>query len=223
MDYSRYSEALRHFWWVVVVFVALGLVGGFLYQRSEEPEYVARADVIMAVNAQDASSLNSGSTFAQQQARNLSILTTRPRVIEPAVRRLGLTTPAATVAGDVTSTVPSNSSIITIEVTYPSADGATALANAVADSLVQTASEVLPVPEADGTTVNLRPIYQDTPPTSPTSPDRNVSLAVGGVAGLAVGLVLVALLGALRNGRRRRRALRVPAAEPVEADQQVGV
>jgi capsular polysaccharide biosynthesis protein len=172
---------------------------------------------MLAVGGNDVSDLSAGSNFAQQQARNLSILATRQRVLEPVVRRLKLPESAGQLSGSVTAAVPTNTSIITLEVNYPSADGAATVANAVADSLAQTAEELLPTVRRGGADVALRVVYQGSVPQAPSSPNTNttmmIALATGALAGAAL-LLLLESLARLRTTSRKTETNEV--SDPLE-------
>ena len=82
VDSGQLTRAVRHGWLAILLFVVLGLAASVIYLRTAPVTYTARADVyVSTVGGLNVSELSAGSNFAQQQARNLSLITTRERVL----------------------------------------------------------------------------------------------------------------------------------------------
>jgi succinoglycan biosynthesis transport protein ExoP len=219
VDSSRLLNALRRWWFVVLACLIVGFIAGSAYLRITPEEYTAQADVLVAVGGENAVDLSSGSSYALQQARNLSVIADRPRVVDPVVRRLNLPDTASQLRDSISATVPANTSIVTLEVTYPSAERATAIVNALADSLAQNATDLLPPVKKTATVVSLRPIYQGAAPQNPSSPSTAAAYALGLGGGLLVGLAMILLLDLIRPRRSASQTVRPEWAQPVPSGQ----
>lgn len=192
MDYATLYGVVRRFWFVILALMLLGLLVSLTYTKFTPAEYTAQADVVVVVDGDV--DLSSGSTFALQQARNLSVIANRQRVVDPVIERLDLPETAMDLRKVISATVPANTSIVTLEVTYDSAERATSIVNALADSLSKSAEDIFPSVTTSGAQVVLRPIYQLNPPQNPSSPGALTIAAVGLVGGLASGLAAALLL-----------------------------
>lgn len=212
MSNEPLSAAVRRYWLLVVVAVLLGLAAAAVFVRVTPPRYSAQSDIYVSMqNVDDPAELSAATVFSQAQARNLSIIATRQRVLDPVIRQLGLQTTTDDLAGSVSATASANTSVITIEASSRSPQEATAIANAVSDVLSSTATDLLPARGRGAATISLQVVQRASTPTQPSSPNVLASFAVGGAAGLVLGVLIAALLSSGRDGRRRRRQERRPA------------
>jgi len=198
----------------VLLFVVLGLAASVVYLRLAPVAYTARADVyVSTVGGLNVSELNAGSNFAEQQAKNLSLIATRERVLQPVIRQLRLTDSAADLGDEMTATVPTNTSMILLEVSSSSPRQAAQIANAVSSSLVNITADLLPPAKKGAPAIRVQIVQPAVVPTSPSQPSFLVATLVGLAAGLLVGLAVALAL----EGRRERRAAAQPAAAPQTA------
>lgn len=202
MDYGLLARALRRGWLPILLCVALGLAASVLYLRLAPVTYTARSDVyVSTLGGLNVTELSAGASFAEQQARNLSLIATRERVLQPVVQQLGLTQTSADLAKSVTATVPANTSIISLEVTDGSAGDAALIANAVATTLLSTAADLLPPAREGAPAIRLQVVQAAVAAEFPSAPSVLVAPTVGIAGGLVVGLGLAFVLQARREVR----------------------
>ncbi|WP_179211022.1 polysaccharide biosynthesis tyrosine autokinase [Cellulomonas iranensis] len=192
MEIARFVQLLRARWLAVLACVALGTGAGLALPLTMTPVYEARAQTFITLadaSAPDAS-LFASSQFTMSRLKSYTMLVGSPGVLGPVIADLGLGTDVATLRDAVTASNPSGSFIISV--TAQSGDPATAaaIANAVSERL-GTAIEDLEASSA-GAQVSAQVVREAEPPASPTSPRRKLALALGLLAGLAVGLGLAA-------------------------------
>ncbi|WP_176786955.1 polysaccharide biosynthesis tyrosine autokinase [Microbacterium sp. cf332] len=184
---------IRYHWMTVVVLMALGAAAALAYAWSVPREYTARADVFVAVTGSSTTGeLAQGSNFSQQQARNLSTVATREIVLAPVIDELGLDDSTAKLRSRVSTSVPLNTSMISISAVDPSPREAARIANLVAAKL----SEVVPTlsPQVDGSSpVRLRVIENAVPPNLPSAPHTTMLVILGTLGGLVAAAVVVLL------------------------------
>lgn len=196
VESKRTLRIIRDNWIAVIVLMALGAIAGLSYAWSLPREYTARADVFVAVTGSSTTGeLAQGSNFSQQQARNLSTVATREIVLAPVIDELELADSTDDLRDRVSTSVPLNTSMISISATDPAPREAARIANLVAAQL----AEVVPTlsPQVDGTSpVRLRVIENATPPTTPSSPNTLMLGILGTLGGfvVAAGVVLLRLL-----------------------------
>jgi capsular exopolysaccharide synthesis family protein len=210
VDHRQFWNLVRSRWLVLTVFALVGLIVGSSYVIFTEPKYTADAELfVSAAGVDNTSDLAQGGTFSQQQARNYSVIATKELVLRPVIASLRLDSTVSALARNVSATVPLNTSIISIEVTDTSATRAARTANKIASSLVDTVVKLVPK-KSDGTTpVRLEPLQNATVPSAPSAPNARISLLLGLLAGLLVGLALVIL--------REIASTRIRSTEQIEA------
>lgn len=187
----------------MLALIIVGLALSVVYLRVAPAQYTARSSVYLSVSgATDAASLAAGSVASQAQARNFALIATRELVLQPVVDQLGLNEPASQLSRSVTATVPVQTSMILVESTARSPQSAANVANALADSLTQTAGTLLPPAKKNATAITLQVVERAAVPTSPSSPNPRVIVPLG----LGLGLIVGVLAALALQGRRSRRA-----------------
>ena len=103
----------------------------------------------------------------------------------------------------MTATVPSNTSMILLEVSNSSPREAALIANAVSSSLVSTTADLLPPAKKGAPAIRVQVVQPAVLPSTPSGPNILMVALIGAAAGLLLGLG-VAL--ALESRRERRTA-----------------
>lgn len=195
MEARSLLRLIRHHWAVVVACVMLGVVGGWALVVATPREYTASADVFVTVTGgASTGELAQSSNFSQLQARNFSAIATREVVLGPVIDSLDLDSTIAQLRRHVSTSVPLNTSVITISATDESPARAAAIANSVSTFL----AEVVPslTPRVDGQSpVRLQVIESAKAPTAPSSPNIPLLLLTGLLAGLVAATVVVVVRG----------------------------
>ena len=205
MDSGQVWRALRRGWLVVLLFVVGALAVSVVYLRAAPASFTARADVyVTAIGGLTVTELNSGSTFALQQAENLSLIATREPVLGPVINRLGLEQTPEQLAESVTATVLGETSVISLEVVSGSPRDAAIMANAVAESLSTAAPDLMPPARKGAAAVRVQVVQRAKTPTGPSRPSVPFTTLVGLATGLLLGLAAALLLEA-RNARVSKR------------------
>ncbi|WP_372468620.1 polysaccharide biosynthesis tyrosine autokinase [Microbacterium maritypicum] len=213
MDIHDYLRVFRRQIVVIVASVLIGLSTGALVAMLTPPRYQASTEVMVAVQVADTAtpaerSLATG--YAKQAVETYRSLITSSLVLDPVVEDLGL---SAAPTG-ISASAPLNSAIITITVDNRNPGQAARIANAVADSFATVVTDTLESREqAAAFSIRIVTLEPAQVPTNPVAPNLSLSLIIGSLLGLAVG-VGVALLRATLD-RRVRVAADVEAAVPV--------
>ena len=190
---------MRRGWLVVLLFVVGALAVSAVYLRATPAGYTARADVyVTTVGGLSVTELSSGSTFALQQADNLSLIATREPVLGPVIDRLGLEGTPEQLAQSVTATVLGETSVISLEVVSGSPRDAAIIANAVAESLSSAAADLMPPAKKGAAAIRVQVVQRAVPPTAPSQPNVPLTTLVGLASGLLLGLAAALLLEARR-------------------------
>jgi capsular exopolysaccharide synthesis family protein len=200
-----YLRILRRFWWIVVVAMAAGAGIGYATTLIGTPQYVSSATLF--VTTQSGTSVGDAyqnNLFSQERVVSYAGLATSQQVAVRAIDQLKLPISADELRAKITAT-PMPKTVL-LDITARDTDPATAqtYANAVADQLVQLASE-LETSRRGGTPAAGAVIVDD---ASYGTLDGGLSLllriGLGVAGGLAVGLAIAVLAGVLDTRLRRR-------------------
>ncbi len=177
---------VRFNWLILVAVTAIGAGFGALVASAQTPEYTARSEVFVAVNnGGTTSEIAEGAAYSQDQARNFAAVVTREVVLQGVIDRLDLDTDVSTLRGQVTATVPLNTSIITIAVVDTSSQRAAAVANGVSDALSREVPRLVPSSSSSSTPLSVQSVEQATPPAVPSAPRTNLLIVLGALLWLA--------------------------------------
>lgn len=183
---EKMSQALRRTWWVVILALLFGAIGGLVYSTIAPPVYVARATYVgsFETSSGEAETLESDlSKLAQLQAlvgTYCQIMESRS-AIEAASSALNL--PQDVVAGYTpTCSALQDSYVLELQVLGPDPDLASELADAIGAASLAQVSELQEI-------YSLRELDAAAADTTPILPNRAQNVVSGAAAGLAVGVV----------------------------------
>lgn len=202
MDLREYVATLRKQWLLVAVLVLVGVGVGVYRAESTPAQYRATSKVFVSLSrGSTVQELVQGSDYTQNLVQSYAALTTMPVVLDPVIDQLGLDVDASSLAHSINADTPLDTVIIQIAATRPSAGGAADVANAVADQLSRTITQISPQ-ATDGDTVNVQVVSRADPPSAPVAPRKKLIVLTMALAGLVLGIVL-ALLRSLLDTRVR--------------------
>lgn len=197
---SALLATLRRRWSVVAVLTAAGLGLGVAHTVLTTPRYEATATVYFSLQrGETVSELAQGSTYTLGLVQTYASVATMPVVLDPVIARLGLNTTSSALARDVTARAPLGTVTMEITADRSDPDEAADVANAVAQQLNTTATQLASGSGGSGA-ITITPTEPASTPSSPSSPRPTLDAAAGLAAGLLVG-VLAALAGSLLSGR----------------------
>lgn len=203
MSLGDFLGLLRRRWaWVAgVALLAVSVAG--IGSAAADRSYTATSGVFFSLEFGDsASDLAQGSTYTQNQVASYALLARTPTVLGPVIEREGLETDVAALAGQLSTSVVTDTVVVEIAATDRSPARAATIANAVAEQLGRVVEELAPVSDSGDPTVRATTVTVAEPPGAPTAPRTRLNLAVGLLAGLLLG-VLAALARDVTDTRVR--------------------
>ncbi len=192
MQGLEFLAALRKRWPYIVVPIVLGLVAAIGLTASTTPVYQATSSVYFSLPtfSNSANDLFQGSNYTQNQLASYATLVTKPIVLDPVIKQLGLKRTAANLAGSVDTVASSDTVLLDISVSDPSAAQSAQISNAIATQLGVTVRALAPKSTTGQLAVDAFTVAQAVPPSKPIKPNRTKNWAAGGLGGLLLGLVL---------------------------------
>ena len=175
--------------------VTAGLAVVFLavcaYTLITPPKYSSTAQTYAtysdaSVEGGDISSINSASSYISNQIRSYPTLATTEAVLQPVIDDLGLKMTVGQLADLLTVENPENTAFVNITVEDGNPQQSAAIANAVAESLQDVVENSLYDSDRQSP-VKLSIVQQAQEPTSPSSPNVPLYMAIGLVGGLILG------------------------------------
>lgn len=194
MQYHDLLTALSTRWKTIAVTIfvtmALALAAFFAMPNT----YTSESELfVRASGSGTIAELQQGEVFAQARAQSYAGIVNTPLVLKPAIEKLRLDSSVEELSENVSVAVRPATVIITVSVDAPTAAEATRRASAIGISLRERVSELDGTPDKSAPTVGLVVLTEATVPANPSSPLLVLNLAVGLLAGAAIGTALALL------------------------------
>lgn len=195
LEFSNYVDAVRKKWRWVVLGLVIGVAIGAFAAFGPTSKYSATSHVFVSTQSgASASDLAQGSTFAQDEITSLAAVVTSNSVLGQVASEYKYPGGASGLAANVVVTVPTGSVVLEITAKATSAVVAAELSNSIAGRFENLAPTLFPQNSGQAS-VKATTIQRAEVPSAPSYPKKKLSFALGGVAGLLVGLAIALLLG----------------------------
>ena len=190
MELRDYLHVLRRRWRVVAASVLLCIAIAAVLAWTRTPVYAARTQLFVStsIDAADPSETYQGGLFSQQRVLSYARLVSSPAVLADVIETLELRTTPEQLEGQIRGYVPVDTVLIEIEVTDPSAQRAKEIADAVAVRFSAFVTELEARDDGTSSPVKVSRTREALLPTAPVSPRTPIYLALGLLAGLALGI-----------------------------------
>lgn len=215
MDLNRYLRVLRRGWLLLALTTAAALGVAVALTVLLPPTYQAETRVYASVdNAANVNDLGQGTIYSQEIVRSFVELATSSSVLQPVVEDLGLGETSAELAERIEVAAQTGTVILEITVSDEDPDQAAAIAASLTESLDDVVQGLTPSAQG-GTRVALNTVEEPTAPQDPAWPQPAVILGLGLVAGLALGVAVLALREVLDTRLRNEEAISESADLPL--------
>ncbi|UJP08923.1 Wzz/FepE/Etk N-terminal domain-containing protein [Microbacterium sp. KUDC0406] len=219
MNFPDVLRMLRRQFVLIIAATLIGLSAGAITAMLTPARYQASTDVFLSVevspDATPGERLAAAGYITQVIDSYRAVINTS-LVLQPVVDALGLEVSAQQLSGSVQTTATLRSAVITITASSPNAGQAARIANAVADSFADAVPNTL---EKRGENapygVRVVQVQSAQVPTAPVAPNLRLSLVLGGLAGLAVGIGVALLRATLDTRIRTAEELEHAVDKPV--------
>ncbi|WP_109210459.1 MULTISPECIES: polysaccharide biosynthesis tyrosine autokinase [Microbacterium] len=224
MELRDYLRILRAQWLAVVLLTLFGAAAAWGWTALQPRIYTAEASgIVTATNAgSDTGSSLVGDQLSRSKVTSYVEIGSWRAVAECAIDELGLTTTPESLVTRVEVANPVDTVIVRVTATAPSPEEARDLAQSWIGCMVEQIDAVEGTGEAGTAAVTLVTGDSARLPTSPSSPNVRLALALGALIGLALGIgyavVRHVLDRRLRDPRDIERETGVPVAGTLPVD-----
>lgn len=219
MELRDYIRILHKNWIVILVLLIVGLAGGAGYAYMQAPKYEASTQLYVSVRTEGAATgeLVQGTTFARQMVTSYVDVIGTALVLDPVIDDLNLDESAATLSKRITATTPLNTVLINISVTDQDPALAAKIADQTAASFAQVVQNDLERPDAESGASPVQITITDpaAEPLTPSSPSIPLFIVLGGLIGLALGVVFAVLRTVLDTRIHTMHDLELISDEPM--------
>jgi len=206
LELQDYLRVFRKNWLVLLVLSLLGAGLGLAYAQLATPTYSASARVFVSTSgATTAADLQQGNTFTQQRVKTYAELVTTAAVLQPTIDSLNLNTSVAKLRGQVSASAPLNTTVINVTVAHTDAVFAATLATETANQLIDVVEQIETTNVLAGSPVRLTVVQEAEVPSAPTSPKKALSVALGLIVGMGLGVAIALVRAALDTKIRNEK------------------
>lgn len=193
MELRDYLQILHRNWILLLVATLVGAGAGFGISLLQTPRYEATTKLYVSVRSDTVgiSELAQGTSFARQAVVSFVDVVNSAVVLERVIDQLGLDTTPDKLRSVVSATTPLNSVIISVTAADQDPSTAAAIANSVGTNFSDVVVNTLERPEGESASlVRIETIEPALAPTVAASPNFPLVIALGAVAGLALGVII---------------------------------
>jgi capsular exopolysaccharide synthesis family protein len=210
LELREYLRIARRSAVLLIALVLLGVIAAGAYALLQKPTYSATAeDYVSTESAASTSDLSTGASFAQQVAAGYAHVAGTTYVLQPVISDLGLPESPTQLAKRVDIVSAPDTSVLQITVEDQSPSRAAAIANAISERLTVAVDALTPESQTGTTLVKVTQIEPAPVPTSPSSPNLPLYLAIGALLGLVLGVVVAVAREVLDTRVREASDVRV--------------
>lgn len=188
MELREVLAALRAAWWLPVVGLVVGGAAALLVSLLQTPLYTSSTQLF--VSTRDTASTSEafqGSQFSQQRVTSYARLIAGEELAGRVVERLDLDAAPDDLSDQITATAVTDTVLIDVTVTDPSAEQAQRIAGAVGDEFTSLVTELESPDEGGVSPVKVTVTDQPEVASAPSSPQTSRNVALGLLVGLLVG------------------------------------
>ncbi|MDQ0767983.1 capsular exopolysaccharide synthesis family protein [Pseudarthrobacter defluvii] len=216
MDLRDYLRIFSRNWLLIVGCTLVGLLVGAGISLATKPTYTAETQLFVAIqNSGSVQELQQGNTFSQARVQSYVKAVNSPIVLQPVIDSLGLGVTADELSKSVKGTTDVNTVLINIEASDSSPVRSAAIAQGVANSLIDAIERIERPKNGGSSPFNVSVIKPAVAPSSPASPNTRLNLILGFILGLGVGLASAVLKSKLDSRIRGEADVRQITDSPV--------
>lgn len=190
MDLRAYLGVLRRRWIIVVACLVAGAAVGVLFILRATPQYASTARLFVSTPGSDTANTQAyqGGLFSQQRVTSYADLIKGSTVAERVLDRVGSSESPTSLVGQITAKAAPDTVILEVTVTDPDPARAQLLAQTTAEVFAEYVGELESSDDPSRSPIKANIVDAAGLPTSPVSPRPLITIGLGALIGLLVGL-----------------------------------
>ncbi|GAA1799120.1 polysaccharide biosynthesis tyrosine autokinase [Agromyces neolithicus] len=216
MELRDYLRGLRRHWIAILLMTVVGASAGYGWTLLQTPVYVAGASgYVSSTGVEDLGTSTLGDSLARSKVATYLEIAGFRTVAEHAIDELGLDTTPENLVQRIEVSNPPDTTFIKVDAEGPSPESARALAEAWIDAMKLEIDSLEGDGSAGSAPVTILPGDVASLPASPSFPDVQMAVLIGGILGLGFGIAFAMI--------RTVSDRRIRSAEDVEQHTGVAV
>ena len=215
MDLHGYVQAVRKYWWLVLIVTAIGVGLGVAATVTASPKYESSVSFFVSTPPTADGTALQADQYAQRRVNSYVGLLTSERLADQIIATGGIDLTPAQVSASITASADLNTVLLNATVTDTSADRSLAIATALSTQFGVLVDQLDNKGSPDNATVVLNVISGPTLNPTPVSPRPTLNIGLGLLVGLALGLALAILRRVLDTTIRTPQLLQKATDVPV--------
>jgi polysaccharide biosynthesis transport protein len=207
MDLAQYARVLRAHRLLILVCIVLCTAAAAALAWTRTPLYAAHTQLFLSVRGSTPGDIYEGGLFSEQRIQSYAELVSSPTVLRRVIEDLGLPYDVQRLEGRVHASVPTDTVLIDVTVTDPSAQRAAAIATSLGNRFSGFVNDLEAAQRGGTSPIRVSVTSPATVPTAPYSPKKLLYLVLGATLGLLLGIA-AAVLRELHAASRASSALR---------------
>jgi capsular exopolysaccharide synthesis family protein len=215
MDLHSYVQAVRKYWWLVLIVTLAGVGLGVAATVTATPRYESTVTFFVSTPPTADGTALQADQYAQRRVNSYVGLLTSERLADQIIATGGIDLTPAEVSASITASADLNTVLLSATVTDTSAQRSLAIATALATQFGELVDELDNNGSPENANVVLNVISGPTLNPNPVSPRPTLNVGLGLLVGLAVGLALAILRRVMDTTIRTPQLLQKATDVPV--------
>ena len=215
MDLRGYVQAVRKYWWLVLLVILAGVGAAVAVTVTASPKYESSVSFFVSTPPGADGTALQADQYAQRRVNSYVGLLTSEVLANRIIADSGVDLTPAQVSASITASADLNTVLLNATVTDTSPERATAIATALSKQFGLLVGELDNRGSADNANVQLNVISGPTYNPDPVSPRKTLNIGLGFLVGLALGLALAILRQLLDTTIRTPQVLQTVTDVPV--------
>lgn len=214
MDSKQLWSAIRKHWIIVAVAAVLGVAGGVLMVLQSTPKYASSVAFFVSTPSTDDASALAADQFATRRVNSYVRLASSEKLAEMVISDTGLTMSPVSVSKAVSASADLNTVLLTVRVVDPVADRSLKIATSVSRQLPDLIGTI-DTSGSKAQAVRLTVVSGPRLVPGVIRPSRVLTVGIGLLAGLLIGIVIAYLRQLMDSTIRSRDVLAAVTDAPV--------
>jgi capsular exopolysaccharide synthesis family protein len=213
MDLRSFAQAIRKFWWLIVLITLLGAGGAIVITLNTAPKYASSVTFFVSTPSSADGNALQADQFAQFRVNSYVELLRSGQLADLVAREPGVGLTSAEVTRHISASARTNTVLLSATATDTSKARALAITTAIAKTFPAMVNRL--DQRSSKTTTVLNVVSGPTLSNTPISPRRTLNIGLGILIGLALGLAAAFLRELTDTTMRSVEAVEAAAGFPV--------